>query len=1243
LAAKAARLVTRSGYRPGSYGWNAVWKTVATYPRDELFEATEDELAPIVRAVAANRNQRLVRLHLRRDVFGQFITALVYLPRDRFTTESGETISAILTEAYGGESIEYSAEIEDSVLVRLCFRMKLRLDAPADVDDLEVRRRIKRAVTTWDDRMSELLAGHPAQDRGVDCGQVYPQAYSPEVAIADLSVANKLHGQSDLQYAPEPGDGLVRLKVFSFTELELHELLPHLANLGARIEDERPFDWTLRGRAVHLYDFGLSVPEPAPDETAAQRFVEAFDACYRGRCESDQLDRLVLSAGLSWEQVGWLRAIGRYLQQAPVKFSQDYLAACLLANPKLARGLVRALEAKFNPEHLGDWQACLAKVTSEIEKVASLDHDRILRMYVEFIRACQRTNAFASQERDDGIEWALAFKIASEQLELLPEPRPKSEIFVCSPRVYGVHLRFGKVARGGLRWSDRPEDFRTEVLGLVKAQTVKNTVIVPVGAKGGFVPQHLPDSADRPAWIGEGTACYRTFVTALLSVTDNIVEGLVQHPEGVVCYDGDDPYLVVAADKGTASFSDVANEISNRHGFWLGDAFASGGSAGYDHKAMGITAAGAWESVERHFAELGIDPNTTDFTCVGIGDMSGDVFGNGVLSSEHMELVAAFDHRHIFIDPNPDPVVSFAERKRLFELPQSTWSDYDATLISRGGGVFPRSAKVVPIGEEAAQALGLPGPTDALTADEVISAILKAPVDLLYNGGIGTYVKASRETHADVGDRANDAVRVNGDAVRARCAVEGGNLGWTQAGRVEYARAGGAINTDFIDNSAGVDCSDHEVNIKILLADAIAAGKLSAGKRNKLLASMTDDIASSVLQHNVSQNLALSNAMAESESLAGQQAAWMCELEEAGQLDRKLDGLPTEAELQKRMADGNGLTRPELAVLLAHTKITLTDQVLESKLPEDSCLADCLVKYFPRPLQERFTELMPRHPLAREIVTTVAVNQFVDSQGITAFHRLAMETGTGADDVLRAQRAARSIYRADGVEERLEESHGLPSETVIEFRQELRRMVERASRWLLNNRRTPLDIEAAISEFTAPVAAVQAVLADALTPGQLAAAQAKRDRWIERGAPEELAREMSTAAYAHDAMGIAQVAIRVGTDPAHVAGIHGRIVGALGLDLLGDRIDALPRTDRWEEMARYSLRNELLAAQGELTARVVMAAPDSSPTAAVETWLSSNPAALQYARSIRDVCEGPADVSRATVGLGALRSALSAR
>ncbi len=1253
LATKVERLLARTGFAVNSYGGNAVWQAISTYPRDELFQADLDELAPIVTAIAGFRERRLVRAFVRRDRHAQFATVLVFLPRDRFNTAVRKRISDVVLSELSGESLEYTSLVSESALTRLFFVVRLASGSKQSVgEEARITAQVDAATRTWEDGFNEAVLGVPSQARGVEFSEAYEAAFSPQVAVSDLLLANQLVDPADLRFAlyrPDDPDDLadIRLKVFTSQTMELTRVMPHLSVLGVDVVDERPYEWDLRGRRLNLFDFGLRLPRGSVavedwQTRDQERFVQAFEASYRGACEPGRLNRLVLTAGLTWRQVSWLRGLSRYLLQAGVGYSQQYIADCVTAHPDLAVALVHAFETKFDPAAFVDpaaRQSALAatwdRLAVAVDAVASLDHDRILRMFVALIRATVRTNAFIDSP-------ALSFKLLPGELPLLPEPRPAFEIFVYSPRVQGVHLRFGRVARGGLRWSDRKEDFRTEVLGLVKAQTVKNTVIVPVGAKGGFVPQRLPDpSTDRAAWQAEGQACYRIFIEALLSVTDNRVANEVVPPAGVIRYDGDDPYLVVAADKGTASFSDLANAIALAHGFWLGDAFASGGSAGFDHKAMGITARGAWESVKRHFRELGVDCQSTDFTCVGIGDMSGDVFGNGMLASRHIRLVAAFNHQHIFLDPDPDAAASFAERRRLFGLPRSSWADYDATLLSPGGGVFERTKKSIPISEQVRRALGLDDVVRRLSPPELIRAILTAPVDLLFNGGIGTYVKGAGQTHPEVGDKANDAVRVDGAQVRARCVAEGGNLGWTQPGRVEYALAGGRINTDFIDNSAGVDTSDHEVNIKILLAAELGSGRLPREEREPLLAAMTDEVAQHVLSHNIEQNLALANAMSRSVTLAGQHEAWMRTLEGAGFLDRKLECLPTSDDMAARIAAGRGLTRPELAVVFSHTKIALKEWMLATDLPADPYLADRLVTYFPRQLRERFADAMPAHPLAREIITTVAINRFVNSQGSTAFHRLSTETSAGVADVIRAQLAARAIYNVGLSEVLLERMNDLDAELVTELRVQLRRMVERVTRWLLHNKRSRLDIRATIDEFAEPVAAIRDGLRRRVTPTQQAVAQRDYENWVGRGAPPELAATMATVAHAHYALGIAAIARRLGLDVALVCGVFFIAGERLGLDILVDRIDVLPRQSRWDAMARAALRDELLAVHAELTADVLGSRqPGDDAEQVVERWLASHPAVTDRVATVRQVCEGEPDLARMSVGLGLVRGLL---
>ncbi len=1249
LAAKGERLLRGSGFEPHSHGWNAIRQVIATYPRDELFEASVEELEPIVEAVAALRERRQTRVFLRRARYGRFATAMVYLPRDRYNTATRLRIQQILLRRLGGVELEFTTLVSESVLTRLFFVVRLEPDAPRALDADLIAAEVAAATHSWEDDFVALVEELPSEQRGVEFSEAYEADYPPSIAVADLRMANQLAGPDDLRLslsAPleEADESDLRLKVVSQRSMSLTEAMPHLSVLGVEVVDERPYSWDLRGTRVLVYDFGLKLPpgmaEAARASGTRQRFMDVFVASWTGRCEADDLNRLVIAAGLDWRQVTWLRAVSRYLQQAGLPFSQPYLAVALNAHPEVAAGLAALFRARFDPDAFPDAAAreaavadLRASLAGGLDAVASLDHDRILRAFLAVVDACVRTNAFAGTP-------TLAIKLLPAQLPLLPEPRPAYEVFVYSPRVQGVHLRFGAVARGGLRWSDRREDFRTEILGLVKAQLVKNTVIVPSGAKGGFVPQR-PPLADRRAWLAEGQACYRLFVDALLSVTDNLVGPDVVPPERVLRYDGDDPYLVVAADKGTATFSDLANEVSVGRGFWLGDAFASGGSSGYDHKAMGITARGAWESVRRHFTELGLDPATDEFTCVGIGDMAGDVFGNGMLLSDRTRLVAAFNHLHIFLDPNPDAAASFAERRRLYELPGSTWADYDPSLISAGGGVFPRDAKSVSLSEPARQVLGLPPQTSRLTPSELVSAILRAPVDLLFNGGVGTFVKATTESHADAGDKANDALRVNGGELRARSVAEGGNLGFTQLGRVEYAAAGGQINTDFIDNSAGVDTSDHEVNIKILLAPEVAAGRLSRDARNELLASMTDEVARLVLAHNFDQNLALANSMFRRVTLAGQHEAWMRTLESDGLLDRRIEALPGSDEMAARIAAGDGLTRPELAVLLSYTKIALDRWVLASDLPDDPYLADRLVQYFPEPLRQRYADRMPGHRLAREIIATVAVNRFVNSQGITCYHRLSTETGAGIADIIRAQLASRAIYAVGLDEVRLRRSTGLDAQSATELRVRLRRMVERATRWLLHHQRGPLDVAGAVAEYGPEVAALRGELGGLLSGASAEAAATAKARWIAAGLPEELAANLGTAGQAHTLLSVVEVGHRLRLPAVRVAAVHYRLAEAAGIDELVAGVDGLPRQVRWDAMARAALRDELLAAHAELTAEVLRrAGADAPPRDVVDAWLASDPTLPNRVATIHQLMDGTADVARMNVGLSQVRGML---
>ena len=1202
LRGKASRILALSGYRANSHSGKAVVRTIAEFPRDDFFEASAEELVPLIMAIVDLREKQRLRALVRRGPWGRFFHLLVFVPADRFDASTVGVVEGIVAKRTGAVEVDSTTMMGESSLVRITVTAKVA-DGQVlpPIDDEKLQAELADATSNWDDEFITLASAIPSNRRGVDFGPEYKQEFTAKQGILDLELLNSL-AEDDLglvMYRPDdpadPSD--LRLKIFNQrAPMTLSQVMPHLSSLGVQIIDEHPHRIILRGREVWLFDLGLQTPGELWKVAGRRRFTEAFAASWKGECESDTFSGLVTEAGLSWSQVAMLRCIARYLRQLGSPFSQTYMARALRANPNLARDLVGIVEAKFDPTAFDDGVDAgpqrLAKVEelsesflTDLEEVASLDHDRILRMMHAVIRAMIRTNWWQSGRR------ALAFKVRPTDLGFAPAPRPKFEIFVNSPRVSGTHLRFGAVARGGLRWSDRPEDFRTEVLGLVKAQMVKNSVIVPAGAKGGFVPAHLPDSTtNRAEWAAEGKECYRIFVSSLLSLTDNVVEGKVVAPEDVVRHDGDDPYLVVAADKGTATFSDTANAIAAEHHFWLGDAFASGGSHGYDHKAMGITARGAWESVTRHLADLGIDQATEDFTCVGIGDMSGDVFGNGMLLSRHIKLVAAFNHRHVFVDPNPDPETSWQERRRLFNLPRSSWGDYDSSLISEGGGVWDRTLKSIPVSPHMHEALGIDASVNRMTPDDLISAILRAPVDLLWNGGIGTYVRATSETDAQVGDRANDPVRVTAKEVRAKAAGEGGNLGWTQAGRIEYARNGGRINTDFIDNSAGVDTSDHEVNIKILLDAEVAAGRISEQERDKLLPAMADDVASLVLRHNHSQNLALANALSSDGPTAGVLEAWMCELEESGHLDRAVDTMPSTTEMNRRMAAGERLASPELCTLLAWTKIALCDAVLATDLPEDPFVADRLVGYFPPLLRERFAERMPTHRLHREIITTEAVNRFVDSQGITAYYRLHLQTGADIAQVIRCQLAARSVFGLGRVETDL--THlGLDAVRTAKIRLALTDLAMHATRWFLNHGGAD-DIAGTIETYRPGVATLVEKLSERLLGDSADAWQEKVDEVTELGLDRSDAAVVAAYDWSPVLLSIVEIS-EEGHPLDEVADAYLTLARRVDMIRLTRLVEQLPQDRPTDARVRASLREDLLRVMSDATRRALVIGTDN--------------------------------------------------
>ncbi|MFD8154556.1 NAD-glutamate dehydrogenase [Streptomyces sp. NPDC059720] len=1271
---KVEEVLKQAGFSPNSHDGRDLLQILETYPRDELFQTPADELRAIVTSVLYLQERRRLRLYLRQDEYGRYYSALVYLPRDRYTTAVRLRIIEILKEELGGISVDFTAWNTESILSRLHFVVRVpqgtELQHLSDADKERIEARLVEAARSWEDAFAEALNAELGEEHAAEAmrryAHAFPEGYkadhNPRAAVADLVHLEQLNAEAGEDFALslyEPVGAAPeerRFKIYRTGDaISLSAVLPVLNRLGVEVVDERPYELRCSDRSVAwIYDFGLRMPRAQNGggdylgDDARERFQDAFAATWTGKAENDGFNALVLSAGLTWRQAVVLRAYAKYLRQAASTFSQDYMEDTLRNNVHTTRLLVSLFEARMSPDRQRAGHeivdALLEEVDAALDQVASLDEDRILRSFLTVIKATLRTNFFQEAEGGEPHDY-VSMKFDPQAIPDLPAPRPAFEIWVYSPRVEGVHLRFGKVARGGLRWSDRREDFRTEILGLVKAQMVKNTVIVPVGAKGGFVAKQLPDpSVDRDAWMAEGIASYRTFISALLDITDNMVAGEVVPPADVVRHDEDDTYLVVAADKGTATFSDIANEVAQTYNFWLGDAFASGGSAGYDHKGMGITARGAWESVKRHFRELGVDTQSQDFTVVGIGDMSGDVFGNGMLLSEHIRLVAAFDHRHIFLDPNPDAASSYAERRRLFELPRSSWEDYNTELLSPGGGVFPRTAKAIPVNAQIREALGIEAKVAKLTPADLMKAILQAPVDLLWNGGIGTYVKSSAESNADVGDKANDAIRVDGQDLRVKVVGEGGNLGLTQLGRIEFALQGGRINTDAIDNSAGVDTSDHEVNIKILLNGLVAEGDMTVKQRNKLLADMTDEVGRLVLRNNYAQNTAIANALAQSGAMLHAQQRFMKHLVREGHLDRALEFLPTDRQIRERLAQGQGLTGPETAVLMAYTKITVAEELLHTSLPDDPYLSTLLHAYFPKELREQFPEHLVSHPLRREITTTVLVNDTVNTGGTTYLHRLREETGASLEEIVRAQTAARAIFRQYPVWDAVESlDNKVEAEVQTRIRLHSRRLVERGTRWLLNNRPQPLQLADTVDFFADRVEQVWGQLPKLLRGADLEWYQKIYDELTGAGVPEDLATRVAGFSSAFPTLDIVSVADRMGREPMDVAEVYYDLADRLRITQLMDRIIELPRADRWQSMARAAIREDLYAAHAALTADVLAVGDGgSTPEQRYKAWEQKNAAILGRARSTLEEIQGSDafDLANLSVAMRTMRTLL---
>jgi glutamate dehydrogenase len=1256
LRDKVERVLSHAAFPPDSHDSKGLIDILESLPRDLLVQIDAEDLFEIAIGILGLGERQRVRLFVTADQLERFVACTLCMPRDRFNTENRQRAGRILADAFQGDHVDWRLQLTESLIVRVDYVVHTPGGMPASYDVAEIEARIAESTRAWADQLrAVLVAAHGEQHGGelfARYGEAFPPGYradrSADTALLDVDRIEELiaagHPIIDIYRRPAESESMVRCQLLSAKRVSLSDVVPTFEHMGAKVVDERPHEVSPSGTSpVWIYDFGLTC-DPQGLARAGTSFADVIIGVWSGHLEDDRLNGLVMGAGLTGREIMIVRAVLRYLRQATVAFSQSYMTETLLRHPSIAVALVRLFEARFDPENADGArsEALTAEIEAKIDEVQSLDEDRILRSFLSVMLAMLRTNYFRVDQGTPPSDppkplGYLSFKLDPSRLDMLPRPRPRFEIFVYSPRVEGIHLRGGKVARGGIRWSDRREDFRTEVLGLMKAQMVKNALIVPVGSKGGFVVKRPPREGGPDALREEGIACYRTFLSGLLDLTDNYVGSEVVPPDRVVRYDDDDPYLVVAADKGTATFSDIANEVSARYGFWLGDAFASGGSHGYDHKAMGITARGAWESVKRHFRELGTDIQTEEFTVVAIGDMSGDVFGNGMLCSEHLRLLAAFNHAHVFLDPNPDPAASFAERQRLFGLGRSSWSDYDPEAISPGGGVHARSLKSIPITPQVKDALGIDA--DHLSPVELIHELLRAPVDLLFNGGIGTYVKAADETHADVGDRANDGLRIDGAQLRCRVVGEGGNLGFTQRGRIEYALRGGAdgtggrINTDAIDNVAGVNCSDHEVNIKILLGDVIAEGDMTDEARNDLLVQMTDAVGAQVLYSSYIQTQALSLACAQAVSMVDVHTRLLRRLEQVAGLDREIEFLPSDKTIATRRNDRRGLVSPELATLMAYGKIFLYSELVESDLPEDPYLIRDLERYFPEPLRERLAEHIRHHRLRRELIATIVANQLVDRAGMTFAFRLAEETGATAPQLARGYAVAREVFDMRSFWEAVEAlDNEIEAGTQLSMLVEARRLVERAARWVVRaGPRAGIDVTAMTDRFAPAAQELAAALPDVLRGLDREKFTERRAELASGGVPPDLAHRVASMPSLLAVFDIVVDTGLTGSDQAVVTDAYFGIGSRLGLDWLRDRILELPRTDRWQSLARAALRDDLYRLHRSLTREILLSAAEYDAQAPLEEWLERNALAVERADTVLADVKGSREYDTTTL------------
>ncbi|SEI72667.1 glutamate dehydrogenase [Allopseudospirillum japonicum] len=1203
LRQKVDAVLRAAQLAPQGHKGKHLLQILEVYPRDDLFQTSMQELTQTALGILNIRERRQIRVFIRRDHFGHLYSVLVFMPRDLYSTELRLKTQAILCDALQAEFVEFNTYFSESILARTQYILRMLPDQTAlEWDAQQIENRIQQAAQSWQDDLYDALLEHFGEEEANQhvrkYGQAFPASYREDFN-ARTGVRDILHCESLAQQAlamsfyrqVETGTQAFYFKLFHrHRALPLSDILPVLENLGLRVLGEHPYQLECRtGDVYWIHDFELAYPQGEIDlHSIRDTFQEAFARVWQGEAENDTFNRLVLGAHLDWRSVAMLRAYARYMKQIRFGFSQDYIASTLGNHPKLCRWLVALFMQRFDPngnQSEAETKHTLERIQKALDKVASLNEDRILRRYLELIQATLRTNFFQRTAQGEPKTY-ISFKLDPRQLADLPLPRPRYEIFVYSASMEGVHLRGGAVARGGLRWSDRLEDYRTEILGLVKAQQVKNAIIVPAGAKGGFVCKQIPENADRETQQALGIQAYTCFIQGLLDITDNLVQQQIQPPPDLVRHDEDDPYLVVAADKGTATFSDIANRIASGYDFWLGDAFASGGAHGYDHKKMGITARGAWVSVQAHFRTLGLNTQTQSFTVVGIGDMSGDVFGNGMLLSEHIRLIGAFNHKHIFIDPDPDPSTSFSQRQALFQKPQSSWDDYDKNLISTGGGIFSREAKSIPISTPMKACLGIEA--DKLTPNELISALLSAPVDLLWNGGIGTYVKADQETHAQVGDKTNDALRISASALRCKVIGEGGNLGLTQAARIQAAQQGVLVNTDFIDNAGGVNCSDHEVNIKILLDDVVRQGDLTLKQRNELLESMTDEVAMLVLLDNYRQTQAIGLAQHTSAEDLSALRNFMRDLVQRGVLNPELEGLPTDKALAERQAQGQGLSLPEVCVLISYAKIDLKEAIKATELADEPWIQREIYQVFPLVLVERYGDALQQHPLHKEILAMRLANDLIDHMGISFVHRLRHAGDMSVEAIVRGYLVARDIFDLPRLWQAIESlDNQVSAQVQASMMRELMRTLRYATRWLSQHALAHTSMEEVTGHFTSKIEQLSEQIGDLVQGYAQAQWQERTQKLLAEKVPEAIASLVAASSIRYAFLEIIRTEQQTGAKLQQVAMTYFALGEFLGLSNLRQQVARLPVHTPWEALLRETLRDDLDTQQGLLSAQVL--------------------------------------------------------